>query len=164
MLAQEVLFACVMALVTPSSKVPQVCEQSQAAHAISGAILAHAGDDIPAEVVAGDMWTESTMRQEAVGALGEVGLMQLKRGGAVQGEDLNLTSAQLAVPYTNARIGIGYMRQMKASCKGGPARWLSRYNGRACGASIYSAHVLAAVAHGKNLLKRLFVRERKLTS
>lgn len=134
------------------------------AYVISDAILAHSGNGIPADVVAGDMWNESTMRVEAIGALGEVGLMQLKRGGAVQGEDLKLSRAELAVPDTNVRIGTGYMRKVHATCKGGPSRWLSRYNGRACVPSIYSAHVLAAVARGKRLLKRLIIRERKLTS
>ena len=163
MLASEVLFACVMGLVT-HGPTPAMCKGNDLALEIADAIEGEAGHGIPNEVVAGDIWKESTFRPDAIGLLGEVGLMQVKRGGAVQGKDLLLTDAELADVHTNIRIGVGYMRQIHDKCKGPPRYWLSRYNGRACAPSVYSARVLSAVARGKHLLRRLTVRERKFTS
>jgi soluble lytic murein transglycosylase-like protein len=85
--------------------------------------------DIDPRVIVSQMRQESTCDPEATGALGEIGLMQLKRGTrATQGYD-KLTDKQLRRPALNIRLGARHLRFCMDRCGGSVSGALCLYKG-----------------------------------
>ena len=90
---------------------------------------------------------ESSFRPTARGALGELGLCQLKRETmATRGFD-HLSDEALMDPALNLRLGARHLARARRICGGHAApaaAWLSVYNGRKkCRPSAYSTRVLS---------------------
>jgi soluble lytic murein transglycosylase-like protein len=84
---------------------------------------------VDARVLVSQMVQESTCRQDAVGALGEQGLMQLKRHTvATRGHD-RLTDAQLRAPALNIWLGARHLRWALDKCDGDLLGALNVYKG-----------------------------------
>jgi soluble lytic murein transglycosylase-like protein len=92
-------------------------------------------------LVAAAIKRESGFNIQARGKAGEIGLMQIKRGGATQGFD-KLTDKELERPEVNIYLGVRYMYWMQRRCGGDPSRWLGAYSGCRCGPSRYAKKVL----------------------
>lgn len=108
--------------------------------------------DLPPELVAAVAAHESMFRRDAIGARGEQGLMQLKRGTvATRGYD-HLSDAGLRQPRINIHLGARHLSRVRALCGNTPpVAWLSVYSGRKrCAPSPYSRAILRllAVAQG----------------
>jgi len=162
MTGAEVLFACVLSLLDPRGMPMESCENNAEAVEIADAIEnATVGTGIPKDTVAADIWHESNYNKRAIGTKGEVGLMQVKRGGAVQGAYAKMTNAQLSNISLNIYLGVSYMAQKQQKCSW---HWLTKYNRPAngCRPSKYSRGVAEDLKLGQSLLRRLMTS--KLTA
>ena len=142
----NVLLACALALLDRSATVPEVCQArpvpSTIFQTIEAVRSASSAFDIPAPIVVKVIYRESRFDIHARGALGEIGLMQLKRKrGAVPPAFAKLPRTALEEPSLNVWIGVGYMAHVSMSC---PNHYLSRYNGSGCVVTRYSKRVHSA--------------------
>lgn len=92
---------------------------------------------------------ESSFRPRARGKAGEVGLSQLKPDGLAMYYCKGLRAHRL---LDNIRCGARLLALAKERCGGCPRRWLSAYNGRKCGESIYSRRVMRLYDRGLSSL------------
>jgi soluble lytic murein transglycosylase-like protein len=95
------------------------------------------------------IWSESRCNPKAIGAMGEVGLMQL-HGVAKNG----LKRHQLLVPRTNIFTGARWLSLRERDC--GSAFWgLSGYNAKTCkGGRRYARRVLKVVRRIRKAMER----------
>jgi soluble lytic murein transglycosylase-like protein len=103
---------------------------------------------VDAALIAAVIQHESGFRRDAVGALGEQGLLQLKRGTlATAGYD-HLSDVGLRQPRINIHLGARHLAHVRALCGNVPAAsWLSVYSGRKkCRPSPYSRAILKLLA------------------
>jgi soluble lytic murein transglycosylase-like protein len=136
----ELVFSCVLSILS-GRDVPKVC--SSFAHEVAAAITgASRKYEIDAPVIAAVIYHESAFRARCRGARGEIGLMQIMRGGAVPRRLDRLSDQRLQSIALNINIGTRYLAHVARVCKGPPLYWLSRYNGRPCRPSRYSRGVL----------------------
>lgn len=150
------VFACVLQAVAGDGKVSPECRTAYVEH-IADAINRETDEhDVPADVVAAVIWHESRYKQFARGPKHEIGLMQVKRRGAVQGRYLRLSNKNLANIDVNIHLGVAYMAPFAHKCRG-PRYWLTTYNGGGCVPSRYSKGVLADLAKGRRWMGRLTV-------
>jgi|GEM_PF-4135774 len=87
---------------------------------------------------------ESMFRRDAVGALGELGIFQIKRNTlATRGFD-HLSDAGLMQPRINVHLGARHLAHVRRLCGNAPPiAWLSVYAGfRRCRPSPYSRAIL----------------------
>jgi soluble lytic murein transglycosylase len=94
-------------------------------------------------IVAAIIARESQFNQTAIGKRGELGLMQLLRGGAIP-SGVYLSDAALMHPRRNIHLGCAYLAKMICACGGDVRAGLSRYNGGRCRNSRYAREVLRA--------------------
>lgn len=92
---------------------------------------------------------ESGFNPHAIGKDGkDLGLLQIRRGGAVTGLNEALTDAALTNPPINLAIGAAYLAHVRAACarKGitDPAAWVSQYKGLPARPSKYSRAIIKA--------------------
>lgn len=139
----ELLFGCVLA-VLEGGVGPKECEVYPLVAEVTSAISSAAEENnLPAAMIAAVAFHESGFNPKAISADGQdLGLMQVRRGGAIQGRLLRLTDRALQNVRLNVGIGAGYLARMARSC---PRYFLSRYNGRPCRPSIYSRAVLVGL-------------------
>ena len=129
------VLACVLRMTGPNNtNVPERCETEEIETIAFAIMNAHVETGIPTEILAADGYWESRFKKHAKGAAGEIGIWQLKRGGALQGHEMKMSRRALEVPETNALIAATYMAKMQESC---PGHFLSRYNGQGCRSSRY---------------------------
>lgn len=139
----NLLLACALALLDRPGDVPYACRHRpvppsmfQTVEAVRSATAIWT--DIQPEIVLKVIYRESRFNVRARGALGEIGLMQVKRNGAVGPEFARLTRAELEEPDLNIWIGVKYMARVSLKC---PSHFLSRYNGGGCRVTRYSRRV-----------------------
>lgn len=137
------LLVCALALLGQPGETPDVCRHRPVPPSIFQTVEAvrsatSVWTDIAPEIVLKVIYRESRFNVHARGALGEIGLMQIKRGGAVPPELAHLTRAELEVPELNVWIGVKYMARVAIKC---PSHFLSRYNGGGCHVTRYSRRV-----------------------
>jgi len=107
--------------------------------------------EVDPRIVASMMLQESSCDPNATGALGELGLMQIKRGTrATAGYD-HLSDEKLREPRTNIMLGVRYLRRCLEKCAGSIAGALSLYKGIArkggvCRDSVYARDIMARIA------------------
>lgn len=156
MTAALATFACVLGLVT-GQEVPDRCWAPQYEE-VAGAVIAatERHRHVRPEHAVADIFHESGFRVHAIGARGEVGLMQVKRGGAVPPELARLPNHVLARPYLNVELGVAYMEQFAARCPD-PNRYLTRYNRpvSGCHSGKYSRGVMRDLRRGQAALRRI---------
>ena len=117
--------------------------------------------DLPAELVAAVIQHESGFRRDAVGALGEIGYLQLKRGTlATRGFD-HLSDAGLRQPRINIHLGARHLAHVRALCGNAPpVAWLSVYSGRKhCRPSPYSRAILRLLIAASTTRIRVTTKE-----
>jgi hypothetical protein len=85
-------------------------------------------------------WNESSFRNSAHGARGEIGAMQILPTGMAVLVCRGLVVSRLE---DNVRCAVRILDRVRKVCGGSPSRWLSAYSGRRCGGSSYSDRVLA---------------------
>lgn len=112
--------------------------------------------DVEPEILAAVVMYESAFRPEVIGAVGELGLGQIRRGLVTRGYD-ELTDEELLAPRMNLRLTARHLAFVRKICKGEPIRWLSPYNGRWCGESAYSKRVMEIVETLRDLAARVDV-------
>lgn len=125
------------------------CPTKATAVAIAPLLLseARAAGQAPSLVV-GVMGYESRYDKNALGVLGEVGLMQVKPTGMAQHYCQDLMS-NLWDPATNIRCGLRLFAKARRTCgkASSSSDWLGLYNGvRKCGPSRYARCVLDFLA------------------
>lgn len=140
------LLACALALLSRSAEMPDVCRGPSIPVTIGQTVeavrTASAVFEVPAPIVIKVIYKESRFDVHARGALGEIGLMQLKpKHGAIPPEFAHLTRAELEEPDLNVWIGVRYMAHVSIRC---PNHFLSRYNGGGCKVTRYSRRVKSA--------------------
>jgi soluble lytic murein transglycosylase-like protein len=148
MTGADLVFACILQLLSgkevrhPGCQTPYVRE-------VAGAIRS-ASDEfhVPAEIIAAVARHESGFKQFTIGARGEVGLMQVMRGGAVQGDFARLPNQHLADIHLNVWLGTAYLAKFAHKCRS-PNLWLTPYNGGRCVVSRYSTAVLKDLEDAK---------------
>ncbi len=113
---------------------------------------------IPADVIVGVIYHESKFKQDAIGALKEVGLMQVKRGGAASGDFAKMSNWMLSQIRLNVFLGTAYLALARRGCK---AFYLTRYNwGHGCESSVYSRGITAELRTARASF-RTFLASRK---
>jgi len=109
--------------------------------------------DLPPDLIAAVIAHESAFRQDATGTLGEVGLLQLKRGTlATRGFD-HLSDVGLRQPRINIHLGARHMAHVRELCGVGSLalHWLSVYSGRRkCRSSPYSRAILRLLSDAQS--------------
>ncbi len=137
----ELTFSCVLSLLGGRQPATPQCNT----HYVRS--IAHAADaaghafDVDPKVIVAVAYHESRFKQFAIGSFHEVGLMQNKRGGSIQGEWKKLTDRQLSDVGLNIWIGTAYLSKFVHRCKS-PVRYLTPFNGGSCVPSNYSRGVL----------------------
>jgi len=154
-------FACVLGLVT-TQEVPNRCWTPKYEE-IAGAILAatERHPRVNPERVAADIFHESSYQIHVIGTHGEIGLMQVKRGGAVPPEMARLPNRILAQPYLNIELGVSYMDWAGQPCRT-TAQMLTRYNRPAngCRSGKYARGVERDLRRGHAALRRMMLAKR----
>ena len=120
------------------------------------------GTSVDPEVVAAVADYESKFKKYARGSHGEIGLHQIKRHGAIQGNDLKRSFRDLADLAVNTRIAVEYMNKMAIKCHNKAILWLSAYNGNGCVSSRYSRTILSNLRNSKIDINRLRYQLRSL--
>ncbi len=162
----EILFACVLSLLDPRGMSVGSCESDTKALDIADAITnATVGTQIPPAIVAADIWHESTFNAKALGPgkNGALGLMQVKRQGAVEGAYAKMSNAQLMNVSLNIYLGVSYMARQQHRCE---IHYLTKYNRPAtgCKPSTYSQGVLDDLKMGQMLLRKLMTQKLRSNS
>ena len=99
---------------------------------------------IPTEVAMAVAQGESGFNVDAESPYGDLGIMQVRRGGAVPPSLGFLTDKDLKHPWINIWLGVRYLAKMRDRCGGGsPGSWLGAYAGSGCGPSRYADRVLS---------------------
>lgn len=148
----ELTFACVLWVVGGHEATPGCLEEPLVEEAAGAFNFWSYMTGVPAEILAAMAYHESRYDPNARGLLGEAGLLQVKRNGAVQGEDLKLTFHQLCDVDTNVRIASTYLASIMRSCHSREGS-LGLYNrGHGCSPSTYSAGVLQDLRMGRRML------------
>lgn len=139
---KELLF-CVLEILSHGSKAKECHRHPRAVTAAYAIQEAHREyPSVPAPILAAVIAHESGFDPKATGALGEIGLLQIKRGGAVSGPLATMSTSVLYNPRVNVLVGARYLSLMQRKCRS-TAGWLSAYNGRrGCTSSPYSDKVL----------------------
>jgi hypothetical protein len=91
---------------------------------------------------------ESGLMLDAVGAGGEIGIMQINPNGLAQRECLDLDWR--GSPVDNVRCGVRILDRARSRCPGAPPEvWLGLYKGwKKCGSSKYAHRVLVILEKG----------------
>lgn len=146
---RDLLLACVLQILNHGPRAV-VCHRYQpavtAAYAIQEAHREY--PSVPPKIIAAVMATESGFDVRALGSRGELGLMQIMRGGALEGNLRTLPEPVLYNPRVNVLLGARYLSMMQRRCGGQAHRYLSCYNGRR-GKSSYSVKVLGYLRRAK---------------
>jgi len=115
-------------------------------------------EDIDPVIVAAMIARESAFNAGARGGADDLGLMQIRRGGAVVGAGEALTDAALMLPPINLAFGVAYLARQRAACARhgvtDPVSWISRYKGLAARPSRYSRGIVAAAARARAAMVR----------
>lgn len=144
----QLLFACVLQIVTGGPPAAP-CQENQLVAEVASAIQASSEEfDVPADIIAAVIYHESKYNPRARGDLGEIGLMQIKRNGAVQGRYAKMSFRKLAEPRLNIYLGTRYLASFIPRCRP-PKKYLAWYNrGHGCSPSRYSHGVLTDLQLG----------------
>lgn len=109
--------------------------------------------DLDPLLLAATIQHESGFRQDATGALGEIGYLQIKRGTlATRGFD-HLSDVGLRQPRINIHLGARHMDRVRSICgaTSPPLHWLSVYSGRhKCRPSPYSRAILRLLSDAQS--------------
>jgi soluble lytic murein transglycosylase-like protein len=150
----ELALACVLHFVAGGQST-QACQQKQIPEIANAVQEASSEFDVPPALIAAVIYHESRFRKLARGSRGEIGLMQLLRGGAVRGRYQRMSFAQLADIRLNVRLGTAYLAEVLPKCSS-PAQGLARYNrGHGCMPSKYSTGVLADLRLGTAMASKV---------
>jgi soluble lytic murein transglycosylase-like protein len=146
-LTWKALFAfVVLRFVSPNVQHTDSCKHSLLAKRIAPIVMKESERfGINPFVVLAAIKRESGFQITARGKAGEIGLMQIKRGGATAGFE-TLTDTQLEQPDINIYLGVRYMYWSRRRCGGEPWYWLGAYNGLHCGPSRYATKVLTTLS------------------
>lgn len=100
---------------------------------------------------------ESGWHEGAIGARGEIGLMQLlPHSAATKGYEHHLSA--LFKPPVNIRVGVAWMARKRQACRtADPVKWLSAYKGIGCRPTTYSRAIVARAAALRALGKKVVV-------
>jgi soluble lytic murein transglycosylase-like protein len=132
-------FSCVLALL--GGRPAQGCETPYLRHIASTVVAASHEFRVPADIIVAVINHESKFRQYTVGSFHELGLMQIKRRGAVQGDWAKLSDHDLSDVTLKIWMGTAYLSKFVHKCR--KARlYLTPYNGGKCVPSAYSDAVL----------------------
>lgn len=148
----EMVLACVLSMIegrapAEGCKTPFVQEVGAAVEASSKRY------DVPAGIIAAVIYHESRFNRAAIGTRGEVGLMQIMRGGAVPARHVSKTDRQLMNVRLNIMIGTAYLARFRRRCES--THWIAPFNGGRCRQSAYTMRVLADLARGQALSEEL---------
>lgn len=145
----QLIFACVLQIVEGGSVGDARCSDPLVQSVVVAIERESVQYDVPSGIVAAVIYHESHYDQHALGSKGEIGLMQVKRGGAVESR-MKLSTHALAQVHINVHLGVAYLGQFVHKCSV-PSQWLTLYNrgpGR-CRASTYSQGVLKDLRMGR---------------
>lgn len=136
----DIIMSCVMTILS-GGKVGTECPKPLVLE-IAGTIAENSQKHrVPASLIAAVIRQESGFNPEAVSADGmDLGLMQVRRGGAIPAKYASYTDRALKNVRLNIAIGTSYLAQMLKRC---PKHPLSMYNSNKCRSSAYSGRVLA---------------------
>lgn len=148
----ELTFACVLWIVGGHEATPGCLEEPLVMESAGAFSFWSEFSGVPAEILAAMAYHESHYQRDARGKKGEAGLLQIKRGGAVEGADLTLTFKQLCDVNTNVRIASTYLSSCARTCRALPS-YLALYNrGHGCEPSSYSSGVVGDLRMGRRLI------------
>lgn len=148
----ELTFACVLWVVGGHDATPGCLEEPLVLEAAQAFEFWGEVTGVPPEILAAMAYHESRYDRNARGLLGEAGLLQVKRNGAVQGWDLKLTFRQLCDVDTNVRIAATYLSSIMRTCRSREGS-LGLYNrGHGCEPTSYSAGVLRDLRAARRML------------
>jgi hypothetical protein len=157
MLPHQILFACILHIL---NGYPNACPNNIYAHELAHNIDFYANlEDVHHDIIVATMYDESRFKKNAISAKGAIGVLQIKRNGAIQGKDLKLSNKQLMELENNIRIGVHYMAQFAHQCPIA-SEWLSDYNQgpskHICRSSYYGRHIVIDLNLGRKWEKELF--------
>lgn len=152
MIFSELAFACVLYIST-YHHTPAKCDSPLIAEIAAGAEGSSAEFGVPVDIIAAVIYHESKFKPFSRGRRGEIGLMQIKRRGAIQGPYLRMSFRQLADVRLNIRIGTAYLARALIRCTG--TRGLTIYNGGRCGSGSYRTGVLTDLRLGRSWIPRV---------
>ena len=141
----SLLLACALAILD-RGPVPEACKHRPVPPSMFetvDAVRSATGEfhAIPAEVVIKVIYRESYFDVTARGRAGEVGLMQIKRHGAIPRSLAWMPDRLFEDPTFNVYLGVKYMATLQLQC---PRHWLTEYNGGGCKVGHYSRRVSSA--------------------
>ena len=145
MLHHQILFACILHILD----YPNACPENAYAHEVATAIQFYANkENVPAKIITATAYLESKFKKDAISPKEALGILQIKRNGAVQGKDLKLSNKQLMNIDTNVRIGVHYMAQFACQCRVA-SEYLGNYNQGP------SHHICKSSQYGRDIIKDL---------
>lgn len=144
----DLAFACVLHMLGGGKAVNADCDSAYLRQIAVTVDAAGKNFHVDPEIVVAVMHHESKFRQYTVGPFHELGLMQVKREGAIQGDWRKLSDHDLSDITLNIWIGTGYLSKFSHRCKA-PVRYLTPYNGGRCVPSKYSTGILKELKAAK---------------
>ena len=161
MLPAKLAFACILSLLGRGGPGDARCNRPYYVEIANAVADASAAFDVDSEVVVAVIYHESRFKQYAIGPYKEVGLMQLKRGGALLGAEARLPNRVLFGVHRNVWIGTRHLSTFAHRCER-PIRYLTPYNGGHCVPSNYSRSVMKQL-HAAQRSARAFAIDRSAT-
>ncbi len=136
----DIIMSCVMT-VLGGGKVGKECPQPLVAEVSSAIVDSSKEHNVPAPLIAAVIRNESGFNPQSVGYDGlDLGLMQIRRGGAIPMKYARYSDRALQNIRLNISIGTSYLAQMIRRC---PKHPLSMYNGAHCRSSAYAGRVMS---------------------
>ena len=157
MLQHQILFACILHIL---NGYPNACPNNAYAHEVANAIDFYSNlESVHHDIVVSTAYDESRFKKNAVSNRGAIGILQIKRNGSIQGEDLKLSDRKLMEIDTNVRIGVHYLAQFAHKCNIA-SEYLTNYNQgpdkHICRSSAYGRHIVKDLNLGRKWEKQLF--------
>jgi len=152
----ELAFACVLHLVNGAPSEGK-CDNAFFREVASSVQVEAKRFKVDKELIVGVMRFESGFDQDAKSPRGALGLMQVLRDGAADGDFAKMSDWMLTRVQLNIYLGVRYLAYARRQCK---PHFLTLYNqGHGCYESGYSLGVYAAISSMKS--SRIFRAVRK---
>jgi len=148
----DLAFACVLQVLATGRAANAKCDTPYLRQIAGAAQAAAKTFEVPADIIVAVIYRESKFRQYTVGTFHELGLMQIKRRGAIQGDWMKFSDHDLSDITLNIWLGTAYLSHLKKRCKI-PIRYLTPFNGGRCVPSNYSRGVLKDLRAAKKSAK-----------
>src|SRR5665213_1128085 len=105
----DLAFACVLQVLATGRAANAKCDTPYLRQIAGAAQAAAKTFEVPADIIVAVIYRESKFRQYTVGTFHELGLMQIKRRGAIQGDWMKFSDHDLSHLKKRCKIPIRYL-------------------------------------------------------